>query len=121
MKLPAVCPRVALLGRPNHDSACILTSANARVAASLTRVLVLSIGFFVAQTLLIPALALLCGNLIENYIIVRAARRFDPALPVLPKIPTDRGEIRRAFRDGAAALAINLSTTIALRVDLFDI
>lgn len=93
--------------------------ARARTLASTVQVAALGIGFFFARSLLVPAIALLVGYLVDLVIVLRAARRLQPGLPMGPRRPTDLGEAKAAFRDGAAQLLVNMSVVTALRVDLF--
>ena len=93
--------------------------AGARAASAFLQAALVAVGFALMRSLIIPAAALLVANLVEITITIRAARRFDPELPLFPRWPTDRGEAIKALRDGAAQLAINASVVTALRVDLF--
>ena len=93
--------------------------ANARTLGSLIQIAVLIVGFLLARTLVVPACALLANNLMDAFITIRAARRYDPELPLLPRRVEKRQEALGAFRDGAAQLSINMAVVMALRVDLF--
>jgi O-antigen/teichoic acid export membrane protein len=92
--------------------------ARARGLASGAQVAVTWLGLTLAPSLLAPALGLLCASMVETGLTVRAARSFDPELPVLPRRPRDARELVALLKDGAAALAVNLGGLLALRFDV---
>ncbi len=94
--------------------------ANARTFASTCQIVVLAGGFFwLGPRLLVPAIGLFVTNTLDTLLTVRAARALDPGIPLLPRRGLAAGEIRSAYRDGAAAFFMNLAVTTALRIDLF--
>ena len=93
--------------------------ANSRTIASLVQVLVIVVGFPFFRSLLVPAAGLLAAYVVDLLLTARAARKIDPEVSFLPAFSKNRGEAITAFRDGAAQLAVNISVTTALRVDLF--
>jgi hypothetical protein len=92
--------------------------AGAKAAAAAAQVTITATWLWLQPTLLAPAAGLLAAALLETALSVRVARGLDPALPLLPARPASRGEIVTALRDGAAALAINLSVLAAVRADV---
>ncbi len=93
--------------------------ARARISAVLVQMAIILTGFVWRASVIVPAVGMLAAYATELFISVRAARRLDPELSLLPRIPSDRDEVKRAFRDGAAQLAINAAVVVALRIDLF--
>lgn len=90
----------------------------ARAAASGIQVALTAVGLALASSLLAPALGLLAGSVLELLLLALAARRVDPLLELRPGWPADRAEAREAFRQGAAALAMNVGVAAAVRADV---
>lgn len=91
--------------------------ATARIAGALMQIAFLLGGFWTIGGIVVPAIAASASNFTQLILLVRAARGFDPQIPLRPRFPTDRAEAIRAFRDGAAALGINAAVVMALRID----
>jgi O-antigen/teichoic acid export membrane protein len=96
----------------------VTTAANARLWASIVQVIVVVAGVALPPTLMVPAVGLLAGQLLECWITLRAARDLDPALPLGPRWPRARAEVMANLRDGAASLTSNAATTVAGRVGI---
>lgn len=95
--------------------------ATARMFGSIAQ-MILTIGLLeLTPHVIAPAFGLLSGYLLEATITLRAARRLDPEIPLLPRLSCDRAEVLVALRDGAAGFSINLTAATALRVDLLVI
>ena len=92
--------------------------AEARAASSAAQVVVTATWLSLRPTLLAPAVGLLVAALIETALTVRAARRIDRGLPLVPALPGSLRELAAPLRDGAASLAINLFTLAAVRADV---
>jgi O-antigen/teichoic acid export membrane protein len=90
----------------------------ARTAASTAQVGLTAVGLAVSPSLIAPASGLLAGAALEALLLTRAARRIDPRLDLRPRWPGDPSEVRDAFRQGAAALAINVGVAAAIRADI---
>lgn len=95
----------------------VKVAANARLGASLTQVAIVATGFVLPPTLVVPALGILAGQLLECAMVVLAARALDPALPLGPRWPRGRTEVLEDLREGAATLVSNAATVAAVRVD----
>ncbi|HYI02933.1 hypothetical protein [Hyalangium sp.] len=91
----------------------------ARAAASTAQVTLTAGGLALAPSLLAPALGLLAGAGIEALLLTRAARQLDPDLELRPGWPRESSEVHDAFRQGMAALAINVGVAAAIRADVF--
>lgn len=92
--------------------------AAARALGAMVQV-ALTGGLLLAPSLIVPALALLFGNMLELALVWHAARARDPGLPLLPRGRLSRGALLRVARDGGAALALHGAVVIAGRVDIF--
>ncbi len=90
----------------------------ARATASLLQVGLTAAGLALGPSLLWPALGLLAGSMLELLLLVRAAKRVDPHLEFRPLWPAEPVEVRDAFRQGAAALTINVGVAAAVRADV---
>ncbi len=90
----------------------------ARTAASTVQVTLTAAGLALSPSLLAPALGVLAGTIIEALLITRAARHLAPGLQLRPGWPREASEIRDAFGQGMAALAINVGVAAALRADI---
>ncbi|MCA9603098.1 MAG: polysaccharide biosynthesis C-terminal domain-containing protein [Polyangiales bacterium] len=91
--------------------------ARTRVIGATVQIAIIVSGFVWKPMLLIPAAASSVNSLIQLVLLAREARRHDPELPLLPRLPTDKAEALRAYRDGFAQLSINASVVMALRID----
>jgi O-antigen/teichoic acid export membrane protein len=65
-----------------------------------------------------PASGVLAGSLVEGVMCLRAARRRDARLTLIPRDAPRRDEWLAAAREGAAALAINAAAVVAIRLDV---
>lgn len=90
----------------------------ARATASLLQVVLTAACLTFGPSLLWPALGLLAGSTLELLLLVLAAKRVDPHLELRPRWPAEPVEVRDAFRQGAAALAINVGVAAAVRADV---
>lgn len=95
----------------------VRVAAHARLAASITQVVVVLTGIVLPPTLVVPAAAILLGQLAECLILVATARAIDPQTPLLPRWPTSRVEALADLREGAATLASSAANVAAVRVD----
>jgi O-antigen/teichoic acid export membrane protein len=91
--------------------------ARARAYASVAQVILTAVGLAISPTLLAPTVGVLAAALLETLILVRAARKQDPHFSLRPAWPGDPAEVRDAFRQGSAALAINFGVAAAVRAD----
>jgi O-antigen/teichoic acid export membrane protein len=89
-----------------------------RAAASTAQVVMTAVGLALSPSLLAPALGLFASAVIEALLLTRAARQLDPGLELRPGWPAQAGEVRDAFRQGMAALAINVGVAAAIRADV---
>ncbi|WNG29879.1 hypothetical protein F0U62_42105 [Cystobacter fuscus] len=92
--------------------------ARARAYASAIQVALTALGLSISPTLLAPTLGVLASSFLESFFLVRAALRHDPELSLRPAWPKDPAEVRDAFRQGSAALAINFGVAAAVRADV---
>ncbi|ATB42800.1 hypothetical protein CYFUS_008279 [Cystobacter fuscus] len=92
--------------------------ARGRAYASAVQVALTALGLWLSPTLLAPTLGVLASSFVEAFVMVRAARRHDPELSLRPGWPNDPAEVRDAFRQGSAALAINFGVAAAVRADV---
>ena len=90
-----------------------------RAAASTVQVVLTAAGLALAPSLLAPAWGLFACAVLEVVLLVRAARRFYPELDLRPGWPGNASEVRDAFRQGSAALTINVGVAAAIRADVF--
>lgn len=90
----------------------------ARVAASLLQVGLTAAGLGLGPSLLWPTLGLLAGSTLELLLLALAAKRLDPLLELRPRWLAEPAEVRDAFRQGAAALTINVGVAAAVRADI---
>lgn len=91
--------------------------ARARAYASGAQVIITAVGLAISPTLLAPTLGVLAAALLETLTLVLAAREQDPQFSLRPGWPGDPAEVRDAFRQGSAALAINFGVAAAVRAD----
>lgn len=92
-------------------------AANARTAASLTQVVIVGAGLVLPPTLVVPAVAVLLGQLAESLILVATARALDSQTPLLPRWPVSRPEVLEDLRQGSATLVSSAANVAAVRVD----
>jgi len=94
--------------------------ANARTVAGFVQLTVILVGFFgFGMHLLVPALGFLANNTVDFVLTAWAARGLDRQLPLTPRRPVHRGQLRSAFADGGAAFALNVSVSAGRRINLF--
>jgi len=91
----------------------------ARTSASVVQVAVTFASLTLCRALIAPSVGLLASALVECAVLVSASRQIDPLLPLHPAWPEAPAEVREAFRQGAAAFAINVGVFAALRADVF--
>ena len=94
------------------------TLAWTRAAASTAQVVLTAVGLALSPSLLAPALGLLAGSVLEALLLLRAARQLDPGLALHSDWPREASEVHDAFRQGMAALAINVGVAAAIRADV---
>lgn len=92
--------------------------AQARALSAVAQVALTAVGLRLSPSLLAPTLAVLVASIFETGVLVRAARRLDPHISLRPAWPDNPDEVRDAFRQGAAALAINFGVAAAVRADV---
>ncbi|HEX8705691.1 MAG TPA: hypothetical protein VF815_43050, partial [Myxococcaceae bacterium] len=90
----------------------------ARAAASTVQVALTAAGLALSPSLLAPAMGVLVGTILEATLLTRAARQLSPGLELRPGWPREASEVQDAFRQGMAALAINVGVAAALRADI---
>jgi O-antigen/teichoic acid export membrane protein len=90
----------------------------ARAAASAVQVGVTALWLMITPSLAAPSAGLLANLTVETLLLARASRRLDPLLDLRPRWPSERSEVRDAFRQGAAALAINVGVAAGTRADV---
>jgi O-antigen/teichoic acid export membrane protein len=96
--------------------------AYARALASAAQLGVTAFVLFqVSRSLVAPAMGVLAAAIAETTWITVAARRFDRALPLLPRGGFDWPFTRDALGAGAATLVVNIAFLVALRVDVLII
>lgn len=88
-----------------------------RVGACAAQLGVTLAGLALADTLLAPVAGMLAGAGVEAAMLVRAARRADPGLPLGPRLPADAGELRAQLRDGSATLVLTAIWVAGTRAD----
>ncbi|MCP3137418.1 lipopolysaccharide biosynthesis protein [Pyxidicoccus xibeiensis] len=104
--------RSFLLMRGGFTPLAWTRAASAAVQIALTAAVLLA-----TRSLLGPALGLLAGAVLELLLLAVASRNADPHLDLRPGWPVDPAQARDAFRQGAAALALNIGVAAAIRAD----
>jgi O-antigen/teichoic acid export membrane protein len=89
-----------------------------RAAASTAQVALTAVGLALSPSLLAPAVGILVGTVLEAMLLTWAVRQFVPGLELRPGWPEKASEVQDAFRQGLAALAINVGVAAALRADI---
>jgi O-antigen/teichoic acid export membrane protein len=92
--------------------------AGARASAAFVQVAVTATGLALGWGIVAPAMGVLGSSVIEATLVARAVRAMDPRVPLWVRTRPKRAELALALREGAAALAINAASVIAVRVDV---
>ena len=95
--------------------------AVARALASAAQLAVTIAVVMQWRSLVAPAAGVLAAAVVETAWIARAARRFDPEIPLRPTGAFDWVFTRDALAAGAATLTVNVAFLVALRVDVLII
>ncbi|RKI45228.1 hypothetical protein D7Y27_11060 [Corallococcus sp. AB004] len=90
----------------------------ARAIGAATQIALTAAVLGTTRSLLAPALGLFAGATLELLLLAAVSRRIDPHLSLRPGWPADPAQVRSAFRQGAAALAMNVGIAAAVRADV---
>lgn len=105
--------RAVLLVRGRLTDLAWAKSAGAAVQVSITLV-----ALALRRDLTSPALGALAGAAVELVLVLRALRRIEPTLSLLPRYES-AAALRSVLGEGAASLVLNLAVVLAVRLDLF--
>jgi O-antigen/teichoic acid export membrane protein len=90
--------------------------ATSRLVGAVVQLCVVGVGSRVPPTLFVPAIAFAAASAAELLVVLRAARRIDPELPLLPAWH-GMAAAKLCLRDGAAALVANFAMMLVVRTD----
>lgn len=92
--------------------------AGARASAAFVQVAVTAAGLALRWGIVAPAMGVFLSSVVEAALVARSVRAMDARVPLVPRSKPSRSEMALALREGAAALAINTASVIAVRVDV---
>ncbi|NUP04854.1 MAG: oligosaccharide flippase family protein [Polyangiaceae bacterium] len=91
--------------------------AAARALAALVQVVVTSLLLWWRASLLGPAIGLAVASVVETVSLIVVARRVDPRVPLVPRIPS-WARAQSLFHEGAPSVVVNLAAVLAMRFDI---